>query len=212
MPRSAIERSRPKGSGKWVLKAIAHVGLETVLGNLWQLTATMEARFPMHKQGNFRNAEVANKAYSLYQQAQMEWLGGSMDNAFRLFLAAANLGLVEAFGLVGQFYDRGEGVRADPDAALQWYRRAHRNGNAAAANNVGCILRDRGELTRALSWFDRAIELGDYDANLNAAKIHLSRQSNWEKALKYLNTTRRSSWVTEGSKDEARRLIKDSRK
>ena len=155
-----------------------------------------------------RNLAEANRAGLLYQRGDEAWRRGRLRSAFRYFLAAARAGMVPAFGIVGQFYDRGDGVRADEDAALYWYRRASRDGDRSAANNIGCIWRDRGKLGRALRWFERAVELGDADANLNIAKIHL-RKGDLAVAARYLNRTRRSPWVTEESKEEARLLLKE---
>jgi len=131
-----------------------------------------------------------------------------MRSAFRLFLAAAKYGMVQAFGTVAQFYDRGEGVRANQKAALYWYRRAYRHGSDTAANNIGCIWRDRGNLSRGICWLKRAVELGDDDANLNIAKIYLRTGRNLEKAIHHLNKTRESGRATVGSKKEASLLLK----
>ncbi len=130
-----------------------------------------------------------------------------MRSAFRLFLAAAKAGMVPAFRTVGQFYDRGDGVKANQEAALYWYRRAYRHGSDSAANNIGCIWRDRGNLGRAILWLKRAAKLGDGDANLNIAKIYLHRKRDLRKATDYLNRTRKSRHATEGSKEEARLLL-----
>jgi TPR repeat protein len=45
-----------------------------------------------------------------------------MRSAFRLFLAAAKAEIVPAFRTVGQFYDRGDGVKANQETALYRYR------------------------------------------------------------------------------------------
>ena len=103
---------------------------------------------------------------------------------------------------MGQFYDYGDGVKANADAALHWYRRAYRNGDYSAANNIGCIWRDRGKLGRALLWFGRAVMLGDADANLNIAKIYLRRKHDLQKAAFYLTKTDNSKEATEGSIEE----------
>lgn len=166
----------------------------------------------MSKLRVFRSLAEANKANSLYQRAEEGWRRGRLRSAFRLFLAAARMGMVEAFPLVAYFYDSGEGVRANPEMALYWYRRAYRHGDRTAANNIGCIWRDRGKLSRAITWFHRAVKLGDCDANLNIAKIYLAQRHDLRKAMKHLNKTSKSRWVTEGSREEARRLIREVKK
>lgn len=152
------------------------------------------------------------KANRLYQRAEEQWARGRLQRAFRLFLAAAKAGVTPAFGVVAQFYDFGDGVRANKNEALLWYRRAYRNGDCSVANNIGCILRDRRRLNEALLWFRRAVKLGDGDANLNIAKLYLQRNGNPALAVRFLKETCSSRNVTEGSKEEARDLLKQLEK
>lgn len=147
-------------------------------------------------------------ANELYEQANERWTRGRRREAFRLFLAAARAGNDLAFETIAQFYDFGCGTKTNRPAALYWYRRAYRNGSDSAANNIGCIWRDRGETTRALAWFRRAVELGDADANLNIAKLYLRRGTNLAKAKAYLDKVRKSKRVTAGSIEEAQQLLK----
>ena len=162
----------------------------------------------MSKLGNFRSLSEANKANALYQRAEEEWRRGRMRFAFRDMLAAAEAGMSAAFESVAQFYDFGRGTRVDRDAALYWYRRAHRRGDTSVQNNIGCIWRDRGQLTRALWWFRRAVELGDGDANMNIAKIYLYERHDLRKASQYLRRAARSAWTTEGTKEDAQNMLR----
>ena len=161
----------------------------------------------MLKVRKLRNLAEANKAGLLYQRGDDAWRNGQLRSAFRFFLAAAKAGMVPACGIVGSFYDHGTGVKSNDRAALYWYRRAARDGDRSAANNMGCIWRDRGKLVRALRWFQRAVELGDADANLEIAKVHL-RRGDTPRARPYLTKTVRSPWATEQSKEQARLLLK----
>ncbi|MGH7118990.1 MAG: tetratricopeptide repeat protein [Acetobacteraceae bacterium] len=156
--------------------------------------------------GGFKNLAEANRANLLYVQAEEAWRGNDVRSAFRLFLASAKAGMVPAFGIVGQFYARGEGVAKNDRAALNWYQRAADNGDDSAANNAGCIWRDRGNLARALQWFERAAKLGDPDANLEIAKVYL-RKKDPARARPYLVRVRKSAWATEQSKEEAQALV-----
>ncbi|HEX4004073.1 MAG TPA: hypothetical protein VHX36_15590 [Candidatus Acidoferrales bacterium] len=155
----------------------------------------------------FRSLAEARAANALYQRAEEEWKQGRMRLAFRWMLGAAKAGMVPAFGTVAQFYDRGDGVRANQGSALYWYQRAYQSGDHSVANNIGCILRDRKKTSQALRWFRRAVDSGDGDANLNIAKVYLHKKRDIGKAIQYLIKTRRSKWATEGSKDEARLLL-----
>jgi TPR repeat protein len=113
-----------------------------------------------------------------------------------------------AFSTVGNFYHNGIGVKADPGAALDWYRLAYRAGARSVANNIGCILRDRKKLGQAIEWFQRAVQQKDGDANLNIAKIYLHK-GDLVRTRSYLDKTRRSPWATEQSKEEARSLLRE---
>jgi uncharacterized protein len=97
------------------------------------------------------------------------------------------------------------GVKHNRDLALYWYRR----GSSGAASNIGTVWRDEGKLGRAITWFQRAVKLGDGDANLEIAKILLRKEGQVGKAIAYLKRTTKAkpSHVTEGSKQEARRLL-----
>jgi len=94
---------------------------------------------------------------------------------------------------------------------LYWYRRAYRHmGDFSAANNIGVIWRDRGNLGRALQWFQKAVEAGDGDANLEIAKVYLGK-GQADKAIPYLAQTCKSPWATDLSKEEARQLLRATR-
>jgi TPR repeat protein len=79
----------------------------------------------------------------------------------------------------------------------------------SAASNIGTVIRDKQDLRQALSWFERAVKLDDGDANLEIARIYL-RKGNEIKAVRYLRQTLKAKAddVTEGSKDEARRILR----
>jgi uncharacterized protein len=162
------------------------------------------------KAGKPRNLDEANKANELYRRGDQAWSKGRLRPAFRLFLAAARAGMEAAFSTIGNFYHNGIGVKADPDAALDWYRLAYRRGDRSVANNIGCILRDRKKLGQAIVWFRRAVQKNDGDANLNIAKIYLHK-GDLVRTRSYLDKARRSPWATEQSKEEAKSLLRKMR-
>ena len=152
------------------------------------------------------------KANLLYQSAEEHWRKRRLHAAFRLFLAAAKAGNGPALETVANFYDLGIGVKTNQNAALYWYRRAYQYGSNIAANNIGVIWRDRKKLSRALLWLRRAVDLGDGDANLQIAKIYLGNKLNQGKAIHYLKITCLAANATRGSREEARKLLKQVRK
>ena len=141
-----------------------------------------------------------------YERAHKAWSRGQLTEAFDLFLDAARRGEKQAYREIAQFYDFGDGTRKNEKQALLWYRRAHRECNdAVAANNIGCILRARGNTQRALWWFRRAVRLGDDEAHLSIAKIYLKRRDR-SRAMRHLTMLLEANDVTAGTRDEAERL------
>jgi TPR repeat protein len=61
-------------------------------------------------------------------------------------------------------------------------------------------------------WFKRAVRLGDGDANLNIALIYLRNKRDCQKAVRYLQRTIDAKYVTDGSIEEARKLLSEIRK
>ncbi len=151
-----------------------------------------------------------SKAEALFIRADSEEEKGRFHSAFRLMLAAAKLGDIGAQTNVGNYYDNGKGVRRNRSAALYWYKRAYRRGEAAAAHNIGTVWRDAENFKRAMYWFQRAIAMNggeDGDASLEIAKLQL-RQGHPAIAVRHLKTVLTSKNVTGCAVDEARRLLK----
>jgi TPR repeat protein len=137
---------------------------------------------------------------------------GELRTAFRLFLAAAKARDRASQVRVGHCYDTGSGTRPNRAAALYWYKRAYRRGDASAANNIGTIWRDQQKWRRARSWFQRSVKLGNEDANLRIAESYLQSQQDTSKAISYLKKVCQSNCVTEASAAEAERLLKKLRR
>lgn len=165
----------------------------------------------------------ANNLNSLYQRAEKHWSAGKLSIAFDLFLEAAKRGFVPAYSRIANFYDEGIGVKPNHAEALRWYMRAYREqpawnrranqlGASSVANNIGCILRDRGQTKLAIRWLQRAARLGDGDANLNIAKIYLRDPPRLRHAFCYLEKTCKADYVTDGSIEEARSLLRQLRR
>jgi TPR repeat protein len=160
-----------------------------------------------------------NRAAALYQRADECWTEGKLSDAFKLFLAAAKAGFVPAYSSLAHFYDQGTGIKANRRAALYWYMRAYRQhdswytrGDSTSANNIGCIWRDKRKPRTAIMWFKLAVRLGDGDANLNIALIYLRNKRDRQKAVRYLQRTIDAKYVTDGSIEEARKLLSEIRR
>lgn len=114
------------------------------------------------------------------------WDEGHFRLAFRRFLAGAKRGDSYAQAMLGYFYDYGIGVVRRRRSALRWYRRADRQDHICAANNIGTIYRDLGDFEKALTWFKRAVSIGDADANWEIAKMYFRQRKDIPNAVKYL--------------------------
>jgi hypothetical protein len=149
----------------------------------------------------------------LFTRASKRWDEGKLTSAFRLFLVGAKAGDYGAQLNLGTFYSDGIGVKRNRSQALYWYRRAYRHGDGAAASNIGVVYRDEGNLRSALEWFQRAVKFKDADAHLEIAKIYIQRGET-EKALACLKRVRtaKAGYVTEASREEAKRLVEEYQK
>lgn len=153
-----------------------------------------------------------SKNDALFVRAEKMEVSGNLKAAFRLFLAAAKAGDVGCQLNLGNYYCDGKGIRRDLSVGLYWYKRAYRRGLSGAACNIGVTWRNEGMPKRALSWFRRAVKMGDDEANLEIAKYYLVTENNPRKAIPHLEKTCRSNRVTEAGAEEAAKLLKQARR
>jgi TPR repeat protein len=142
-----------------------------------------------------------------FVDACASWDEGRLEDAFRLFLAAARAGDSGAQINVGHFYDTGKGVSKSRDQAMYWFRRAWRRGEAAAANNIGTLYRDEGRLRLAIRWFEKAVSHGDDGALLNMARLYLGPLNDIPRARRLLSRVLSSERVSVDSQEQAERLL-----
>lgn len=157
-------------------------------------SAAEAPRVPLHNGSRFARASEA-------------WDAGQLARAFRLFLIDAKAGDVSSQLNLGYFYDEGLGVRPNREKALYWYRRAYKGGSAAAALNIGLILRLEGATGPALTWFERALRLGDEDTALHIAEVY-AEIGKLDRAALFLRRAMESTDVTEHTRDKARVELK----
>jgi len=147
----------------------------------------------------------------LFTRADAQQENGNLRSAFRLYLAAAKAGDSGCQMNLGNFYADGIGVRRNRLAALYWYKRACRRGEASAASNIAVMLRQEGNIKGALAWFRKAVRLGDDEAHLEIAKHYLRNENNPAQAIPHLKKVCQSNFVTEAGREEATKLIKLAR-
>jgi TPR repeat protein len=151
-------------------------------------------------------------AEELFVRAEKMEESGQLRSAFRLFLAGAKAGETGCQLNVGNYYDHGTGVRRNRKAALYWYKRAYWRGMACAAHNMGIVWRNDKNPRRALGWFQKAVQLGDDESNLEIAKHYLRNENNPVKAIRHLEKVLRSNWVSEAGMEEATMLLRRTKK
>jgi TPR repeat protein len=74
---------------------------------------------------------------------------------------------------LGRLLSTGDGVKRDMKAAIYWTKRAINQGNSSAAHNLGTIYRDLKKQRLAFHWYNRAVEMGDYDSLFQVALCYL---------------------------------------
>ncbi len=108
---------------------------------------------------------------------------------------------------VGVFFADGKGTRRSRERALYWSRRAVLQGVACAASNIGTIYRDERRPRLAMRWFLNSVRMGNKEAWLEIAKLHLGPLRNRTLARRALMRVLRAAEVTEGGHEEAARLL-----
>ena len=159
----------------------------------------------------------STRAEEIYLRGQKQQDEGNLRSGFRLLLAAAKLGDSGAQHNLGYTYHIGIGVRPNRAAAMFWYKKAYRNGRGGGlpANNIGTIFRDEHNYSEAVRWFRRAVRYGNFDANLELAKIYLKNPRQQDKAVACLKDILRATppiGVGEDTQREARKLLKQIEK
>jgi TPR repeat protein len=151
-----------------------------------------------------RNDERFNQACDLWDKRRLK-------EAFRLFLSAAEDGDRASQLNIGYFYDCGIGIKKNTNAALRWYKKAHKRGDSSATHNIGTIYRDRGETKRGLQWFERALARGNDGSALDIGKVYLM-EGNLQLAAKYLERARNSQSESEDTVEQAAELLRQVHK
>ena len=142
----------------------------------------------------------------LFTEANAAWDKGELQQAFVLFTQAARLGDRSSQLDLGYFYDQGLSVKKDKKKALEWYRRAYRQGDAGAANNIATVYRDFGNTRRMLWWFRQAAAMGDLDVLLDLGKRYeegLAVPRNAARAKVFYRRVLADKCATEDDKGEA---------
>src|SRR6266496_3295362 len=129
---------------------------------------------------------------------------------------AVKLGLGDIHLTIAEIYLRNERTRKKAVYHLEraCKSRCITEGSREEAKSLlkACIWRDRQKFKRAITWFQRAVKLGSGDSNLDIAEIYFRNERNQGKAIYYLEQACKSRCITQGSRQEARSLLKPLKK
>jgi len=143
----------------------------------------------------------------IFNQADSEYSEGNFDEAFELFLEAAEHGDDSAMDRVASMYEASEGVEYDFDKAIYWYRKAVKAGSITSLYNLGVSFRSKGNVSEAKHWFEKALDAGDRDAALDLGKLHMICEAEQDKVVFYLKLFLQSNNSLEDSQKEARDIL-----
>jgi TPR repeat protein len=106
----------------------------------------------------------------------------------------------------GVLLSDGRGVRRDDAEALRWFKRALRQGDACAPNNIACVYRDRGNKRLAMFWYRRAVACGDGDALVEVGRRYYAGagvRSDPKRAVRCFYQAVASKNITQAGREDA---------
>ncbi len=135
---------------------------------------------------------------------------GDHQLARRSFERGAELGDLLCLDRLAYHFDVGFGGKPDKPLAMRYYRRAWRLGSDTAGNNIAILYREAGNRRAMFRWFERALERGDSNANLELAKCYLGGmgvRKSVRLAVRHLAAAVSSDDISEASREEAKALL-----
>ncbi len=164
--RRLLERAA-KGRDLDALKVVAHAYRTGTLG------------FPSSpRAARMYGAECdrVQRAMLLFSKAYAALEAGQPGRARRLFTQGAALRDAGCALGLGYLYDHALGGRRDVQQAESWYRRAHAWGETLCAPyNLGLLMAERGRMSLARRWLQRAASTGDRDAAAALKRLQSGR-------------------------------------
>ncbi|WP_028580336.1 tetratricopeptide repeat protein [Desulfogranum japonicum] len=93
--------------------------------------------------------------------------------AFRWFLLSAEQGNEGSQLALANALSTGVGTKRDFGKAIFWAKKAVKKGSFAAAHNLGSIYRDLEKPKLSFTWYNKSVQMGDYDSLLEVGLCHL---------------------------------------
>lgn len=117
---------------------------------------------------------------------------GKYDEAYPLFLKAAEQGNADGQVNLGWMYEYGKGVAQSNDEAVKWYRKSADQGNAYGQSNFGTMYRDGKGVAQnydeAVKWYRKSADQGNAYGQVNLGFMYekgLGLAQNYEEAVKW---------------------------
>lgn len=147
----------------------------------------------------------------LYMEAYLLDERRRYTEALPLLLKGAKAGDTSCQILLANYLSDGrKGIPVDHTRAINWYKKAYKQGSSIGASNLGMHYRKQGDVDEAYRWYELAVKSGDNEAHLALAKIWLHDRGNKAKAIKHLEGVFLGSPrnVSELGCDEARVMLR----
>lgn len=136
---------------------------------------------------------------------------GNFENAFALFVDAAELGDSGAMSRLACMCADGEGITQSYEKSLEWDLKAIELGEPSSMLNIGITYRGLGDLKAARQWFEKSLANGDGEAALALAKLYTASDNEDENIRHYLNIAAAHDSICELSREEAKELLSQFR-
>lgn len=104
---------------------------------------------------------AASPALAGVKEGVEAWKNGDYPKAVAEWKGPAAAGDADAQFNLGQAYKLGRGVPTDPNAALDWYRKASASGHEQAQATLGLLLFQNGQREEAMTWLKKAADQGE---------------------------------------------------
>lgn len=143
----------------------------------------------------------------IYLHADTAYDAGNFEEAFALFLKAAEHGDCNAMCRIALMYESGDGTLSDIEESIYWDLKAIEGGCNTSLLNLAITYRHLGEIRKSKHWLEKSLGTGDGEAALELAKLYSVSDKEIATVINYLNIAIASDNLTEASREEALELL-----
>lgn len=129
---------------------------------------------------------VAQPTQDEIAEARLHYIDGDYAEALEVLVPAAEAGDANAQNILADAYDQGNGVPADPDLALDWWKKSAAQGFSRALHNLGLYYETTDPET-ARGYYERAVAQDNAGSMTNLGYLYesaaLTGSPAWEEAV-----------------------------